>query len=496
MGPKLPDRAISWDRHGRARCCASCSYNVRYFGHALRGLATTRASMEGIAARLAALSPLADLICFQEVETRSLRSTVAFKGLPPSWSRLMAALEGAFERRKLAFPYDAFHFRAHSYRFRSTTPLHHRAGGGGEPGTAQGGGPQRPQPARHHPPPRGPAEGHQAEPDLRPREAHHAGWPGAPPLQHPPQPAHPLHPRVLEREGEDGLRLQPAGGGAEAGHLRGGPRRRRAVRGVRDFNSPPASPVYRYLSEEVGWVGAQEALRQIDPASIRGFPTAGFFRLGCTSTISSPATACGGWISSERLHSGRVPSTGCRTTSRSSPGSSRSERSAAAARRFDGTLRASPTGAGTRTWLGWIRSSNVSSEEQGKELVFDAGAAALMRGPGGDVPVLRQQLTAQQIAGVFSELVPEDIRANFPAPGVTHFDYAAPAGRCTSPSSGRRTGSGWWSVPPPPPRKRRRWSSPRRRRSSRTTCTAAARRRRWPSPSLPPSPGPPGAWGW
>ncbi len=31
-----------------------------------------------------------------------------------------------------------------------------------------------------------------------------------------------------------------------------------------DFNSSPASPVYRYLSEEVGWVGAQEALKQID----------------------------------------------------------------------------------------------------------------------------------------------------------------------------------------------------------------------------------------
>jgi endonuclease/exonuclease/phosphatase family metal-dependent hydrolase len=45
-----------------------------------------------------------------------------------------------------------------------------------------------------------------------------------------------------------------------------------------DFNSSPASPVYRYLSEEVGWVGAQEALKQID-RSHSGFPTAGFFRL-------------------------------------------------------------------------------------------------------------------------------------------------------------------------------------------------------------------------
>ena len=31
-----------------------------------------------------------------------------------------------------------------------------------------------------------------------------------------------------------------------------------------DFNSSPASPVYRYLSEEVGWIGAQESLKQIN----------------------------------------------------------------------------------------------------------------------------------------------------------------------------------------------------------------------------------------
>ena len=68
-------------------------------------------------------------------------------------------------------------------------------------------------------------------------------------------------------------------------------------------------------------------------------------------------------------------------------------------------------------------------KEQGSELVFSAGAAAVMRGPGGEVPVLRQQLTAQQIAGVFAELVPEDLRPNFPAPGVTHFEYASPGGR-------------------------------------------------------------------
>ncbi|HSP19414.1 MAG TPA: PilT/PilU family type 4a pilus ATPase [Myxococcaceae bacterium] len=67
--------------------------------------------------------------------------------------------------------------------------------------------------------------------------------------------------------------------------------------------------------------------------------------------------------------------------------------------------------------------------EQGIELVFETGAPALMRTASGSVPVLRQQLTAQQIAGVFAELAPSDMRSTFPAPGRTSFEYGAPAGR-------------------------------------------------------------------
>src|SRR5262245_17529677 len=52
-----------------------------------------------------------------------------------------------------------------------------------------------------------------------------------------------------------------------------------------------------------------------------------------------------------------------------------------------------------------------------------------MRTGSGEVPVLRQQLTAQQVAGVFAELVPSEMRSNFPAPGTTRFEYGAPAGR-------------------------------------------------------------------
>ena len=67
--------------------------------------------------------------------------------------------------------------------------------------------------------------------------------------------------------------------------------------------------------------------------------------------------------------------------------------------------------------------------KEGTELLFQTGAPALMRTGSGEVPVLRQQLTAQQIAGVFAELVPSEMRNSFPAPGVTKFEYGAPAGR-------------------------------------------------------------------
>jgi len=66
---------------------------------------------------------------------------------------------------------------------------------------------------------------------------------------------------------------------------------------------------------------------------------------------------------------------------------------------------------------------------EGTELSFDTGSPAVMRTHAGDVPVLRQQLSAQQIAGVFAEVVPSEMRTVFPAPGVTTFEYGAPAGR-------------------------------------------------------------------
>src|SRR5437879_11430477 len=95
------------------------SYNVRYFGHALRGLASTRMGKRSIARGLASLTPLPHIVCLQEVETSSLRSTLAFRPTNPEETQLesfMAELERAFEELDRPFPYEAFYFRAHANR--------------------------------------------------------------------------------------------------------------------------------------------------------------------------------------------------------------------------------------------------------------------------------------------------------------------------------------------------------------------------------------------
>lgn len=94
------------------------SYNVRYFGHALRGLASTVRSKRGIARSLASLDPLPDVICLQEVETISLRSTLALRAGNAGETQLeafMACFEEEFQRAVRPFPYEALYFRAHTF---------------------------------------------------------------------------------------------------------------------------------------------------------------------------------------------------------------------------------------------------------------------------------------------------------------------------------------------------------------------------------------------
>ena len=101
------------------------TYNVRYFGHGTRGLASTATAMERIAAAIASLDPLPGVICLQEVETASLRSNLAHPALngETQLERLMSMLHRALLAARKEAAYEAYYFPAHTYRL-SLTPLY------------------------------------------------------------------------------------------------------------------------------------------------------------------------------------------------------------------------------------------------------------------------------------------------------------------------------------------------------------------------------------
>lgn len=101
------------------------TYNVRYFGHGTRGLASTAKAMERIAGVLASLDPLADIICLQEVETTSLRSNLAHPTPDgeTQLERLMGMLHRALHAAGKRDTYEAYYFPAHTYRL-SVAPIY------------------------------------------------------------------------------------------------------------------------------------------------------------------------------------------------------------------------------------------------------------------------------------------------------------------------------------------------------------------------------------
>ncbi|HRG95562.1 MAG TPA: endonuclease/exonuclease/phosphatase family protein [Polyangiaceae bacterium] len=98
------------------------SYNVRYFGHGTRGIASTEGGMRRIAAAVARLDPLPDVLMLQEIETRSLRSNALHwgRGAPQIelFSSVLAA-ELALKRTTLD-SYVPHYFPAHVYGLRAS----------------------------------------------------------------------------------------------------------------------------------------------------------------------------------------------------------------------------------------------------------------------------------------------------------------------------------------------------------------------------------------
>lgn len=89
------------------------TWNVRYFGHGLRGLRATRGGMRASARALAGLAALPDLVALQEVETSSLRA-----GLHPDGqlARFLGELHGALDAvGRRGVRYRGLYYPAHRY---------------------------------------------------------------------------------------------------------------------------------------------------------------------------------------------------------------------------------------------------------------------------------------------------------------------------------------------------------------------------------------------
>ncbi len=258
------------------------TYNVRYFGHGLKGLASTATSKSRIAESIAALDPLPELIALQEVENRSLRAGVAHRHGHPAETQLDAFvrhLTAVFHRRGLVMPYRAWYFPAHVYgmgEFRLYTTglamlvhaqkLHVISDNGQTP---------------HH-------ITHVANPGLKKvkqtRIAAHLHLEDVHGKKFHLFNTHLSLPTFWARE----FWSQPAKMGHGANQLaeaRSVAQYAQATAAgepyliVGDFNTAPATPVYQQLTRGEGLVGAQEQLKQIDLKDPRSFSTAGFMHL-------------------------------------------------------------------------------------------------------------------------------------------------------------------------------------------------------------------------
>ncbi len=258
------------------------TYNVRYFGHALKGLASTRRSQRGIAERISRLDPAADVICLQEIETISIRSRVALSKARPEETQLeafMREVQAAFAARGRPSPYEGFYVRAHVNRLRNlriyTTGLavlvnQRRL-------QILGHNVDAPQHITHH---------HtELFRDLKQTRicAHMVLRTPTVPRLHVfnthlslPTPFRAGFWSQLRRMGWGPNQLH------EARTLAAFVKRRAGgepfvVCG--DFNSAPGSPVYQFLTGEAGFESALERQGLVDPARPGAWPTAGFVRL-------------------------------------------------------------------------------------------------------------------------------------------------------------------------------------------------------------------------
>lgn len=258
------------------------SYNVRYFGHTTRGIASTRTAMKRIAGAIAALDPLADVVCLQEVETDSIRSTVAHRRTragETQLQRLMEMLDEALASLGKRDEYEAFYFPAHAYQLGPKTQIYT---------TGLAILAHRDLEVNHH-------NSHVPE-DITHRHIH--------PVRKLKQTRICAHLRFKDRSGHavdvfnTHLSLpttlsrdfwtREARMGYGPNQMEEAKNLIRFVEAERrsdrffiagDFNSLPGSPVYQYLLQEAGYKDPFAQLYRMTESELRKWPTAGFMRL-------------------------------------------------------------------------------------------------------------------------------------------------------------------------------------------------------------------------
>jgi endonuclease/exonuclease/phosphatase family metal-dependent hydrolase len=258
------------------------SYNVRYFGHATRGLASTKQAMRRIAQAIAALDPLPSIVCLQEVETRSLRSTVAHRGEDTQLERFRQMLSAALADAGKVDAYEAYYFPAHAYRLSARTHVyttglailahcdfavdHHNA--------------QTPHDITHR-------RTHLIRRFKQTRICAHLRFRHQTQRGHGPIDIFNTH-LSLPTALSPAFWTQPRrlGWGPNQLHevenlVRFVERERKSDRFlvVGDFNALPGSPVYRRLVEEQGWIDAFAQRYRLSTQELSGWPTAGFMRM-------------------------------------------------------------------------------------------------------------------------------------------------------------------------------------------------------------------------
>jgi endonuclease/exonuclease/phosphatase family metal-dependent hydrolase len=278
------------------------TYNVRYFGHATRGIASTSAAFSRIAKSIARIDPLPDLVCLQEVETQSLRAGAINKLLHPGETqldRIMSELEKALASAGRKDGYTAYYFPAHAYKLTKKTNIyttglavlardtfhidHHNAG--------------KPHDITHR---RGVKNLKQTRVCAHVSFDHDDGY------RFDVFNTHLSLPSLFSKQfwtGDARMGFGPnqlAEAKAVADFV-DQERKSDYFVIVGDFNSLPGSPVDRYLREERGFVEAFTQVKRCEPDEARSYPTAGFLnlRMHLDHVYSSPRID---WLDFEGTH--------------------------------------------------------------------------------------------------------------------------------------------------------------------------------------------------